>query len=152
MNCLYCAKDALARGLCSLHWQRWRHELQMEAPRRFHRGWMHEGYRQIATSDGRELNEHRWLMEQHLGRNLHTDEIVPHKNGKRTDNRLENLVVVDRAEHTRLHLKQAPIKRVCIICGKSFKKSSRFTYQKVRTCSNPCRSKLIWRTRNASKT
>jgi hypothetical protein len=42
-------------------------------------------------------------MEQHLGRRLAFNEVVHHINHDGWDNRIENLVVMTRAEHNRLH-------------------------------------------------
>jgi hypothetical protein len=45
----------------------------------------------IKTVDGRQITQHREIMEQHLGRPLRQHENVHHKNGQRQDNRIENL-------------------------------------------------------------
>lgn len=48
-------------------------------------------------------DEHRFIMEQHLGRKLERNEIVHHKNGDKRDNRLENLEVMTLSEHGKFH-------------------------------------------------
>jgi hypothetical protein len=45
----------------------------------------------------------KWLMEQKLGRKLEPNETVHHVNGDFTDDRLDNLQVIDKHDHLRLH-------------------------------------------------
>jgi hypothetical protein len=49
-----------------------------------------KGYMQVKTENGWRA-EHRIVMEHELGRPLRGGEQVHHKNGRRDDNRLENL-------------------------------------------------------------
>lgn len=70
---------------------------------------MSYGYRYVtapshpnADRDGY-VAEHRYVMEQHLGRMLERNEHVHHINGDKLDNRLENLVVLTKAAHHALH-------------------------------------------------
>ena len=51
------------------------------------------------------VKEHRLVVEQHVGRYLRHDEIVHHINGIKSDNRLENLQLMTKSEHHKLHMR-----------------------------------------------
>jgi len=66
-------------------------------------GWIDaDGYRMIRVN-GRNVLEHRHVMEQHLGRSLRPDEVVHHVDGDRRNNAVSNLRVMDWGDHTALH-------------------------------------------------
>jgi len=59
-------------------------------------------YRQV-FHDGRYIAEHRAIIEKELGRRLTRRETVHHVNGNKLDNSRENLQLIDRADHARMH-------------------------------------------------
>ena len=105
-------------------------------------------YRKVKTPDGRNMLEHRWVMEQHLGRPLLPTEQVHHINHDRLDNRVENLELVTSAEHGKRHTWR-PVTKACVICGSEFTphKTKR---ARAQTCGTDCKSALLSQ-RNAER-
>ena len=57
-------------------------------------------------------HEHRAIAEAILGRKLAANEVVHHKDGDKHNNQPDNLIVMTRSEHSRLHAQQARYKKV----------------------------------------
>lgn len=61
------------------------------------------GYIYIRLGPKKYIGEHRYKMEEQLGRKLTKSEHVHHINGNKSDNRIENLIVLDRTSHNAIH-------------------------------------------------
>ncbi len=90
-----CRRLAEGDGLCRMHYERRRRRGVLGGPNalRAARGAgsrTRHGYR-VITVNGRQVLEHRYVMEQHLGRPLRKSETVHHRDGNRSRNTIDNL-------------------------------------------------------------
>ena len=90
--------------------------------------------------NGKRIRTHRFIMEHHIGRKLHNDEDVHHKNHNPLDNRIENLVLLPRREHQLLHGKEKQIytnEKQCVVCNRPFLVNPR-KRKRNKCCSGEC--------------
>ncbi len=101
-----------------------------------------DGYVQL-TGGGLNILEHRLLMEQHLGRRLGKREHVHHRNGVKSDNRIENLELLAIDDHTREHHPGRVLSKWVVVkcrwCGKDFGRNKNWVAAHPETfCSKAC--------------
>jgi len=62
-----------------------------------------DGYVEITRGPNKGRSQHVVLMEQRLGRSLHPDEVVHHRDGDKHNNSIDNLELMTRSAHARHH-------------------------------------------------
>jgi len=160
-----CNRKHQSLGYCNIHYQR---ILRHGSPEKVILGYGYKhpnwkgggigfgGYK-FFYYQGERILEHRYYMEEVLGRKLRSDEHIHHKNGDTLDNRFENLQLLSHKEHSRIHMtenhrkgvmpeqKKPGIYKGCIKCGKeTYLPPSRVNDGKDtgKFCSRKCKD--IW--------
>lgn len=64
------------------------------------------GYIEYTRGANKGRSQHVVIMEARIGRRLHRDEVVHHIDGDRSNNHPDNLALMTRAAHTRLHRRE----------------------------------------------
>jgi HNH endonuclease len=81
----------------------------------------------------------RVLMEESLGKKLLSHEHVHHINGDKSDDRIENLIVLTKAQHVKLHHEKEKIKFNCDFCGKPLQRQwCSYKRAKHHYCNKEC--------------
>ena len=87
-------------------------------------------------ANGKTRRKHRIVMEEYIGRQLKSNEIVHHIDGNKRNNDISNLLLTTRSEHAIIHSKEIDRSKPVIQCDKKGKfikrwKSAREACQKL---------------------
>lgn len=82
------------------------------------------GYIKLYLENGKVVDEHRYIMSNHLGRELDSNETVHHKDEDKKNNEIQNLEIISPSKHAYNHnigtAKYITIK--CSHCNENFSK------------------------------
>jgi len=60
------------------------------------------------------IDEHRYIMQNIIGRKLDFNEVIHHIDGNKRNNDVSNLEIMQRSEHSRIHMKGRKVKESTI--------------------------------------
>lgn len=69
------------------------------------------GYVEYTRGPNKGRSEHVVLIEQRIGRRILPDEVVHHIDGDRSNNSIDNLALMTRAAHARLHRREEALSK-----------------------------------------
>ena len=84
--------------------------------------------------NGKKYDEHRLIMENNIGRKLTFNEVVHHIDGNKSNNKIENLQLMSRSEHARLHSKGNDFNKnnaKLIDAGRKYRTKSPFSLSQI---------------------
>lgn len=87
--------------------------------------------------NGKNLMEHRYVYQQFINRPLWRGELIHHKNGDKSDNRIENLEIMTPKQHSIHHNQKYSITKKCLVCCKEFMPHPT-KRARAKTCSRSC--------------
>ena len=87
--------------------------------------------------NGKMLMKHRYVYQEYIKRPLLRGELIHHKNGDKSDNRIENLEIMTPKEHSMHHNQKYPLTKKCEACGKEYMPHPT-KRARSKTCSREC--------------
>lgn len=101
--CSVCGLPQKGHGYCEKHLARYRKHRDPNMVLKARGEWSdHKGYK-TRTENKKYISQHRKVVEAHIGRKLESVEIVHHINGDKSDNSIDNLAIMSRSEHMKIH-------------------------------------------------
>lgn len=106
-------------------------------------GYMYCYYPEHPTANAAgKVMEHVYVMYNHIGRQLKSNECVHHIDRDKKNNLLSNLMLMDHDEHSKLHAVEdrnyKEVQNICPICQNTFVHSAKID---IKYCSNECKCK-----------